>query len=191
MEPRFFAAPEEFRAWLEKHHDSETEIIVGYWKKATGTPSVTWEETVDEALCYGWIDGVRRTLDDASYTVRFTPRRPDSIWSQRNLDRVDALRADGRMMPPGVAAWEARRPEKSGYAVANHKADFPHEMQERFGDAWAFHAAQPPGYRKTTAHWVLSAKQEATRERRLRAVIAAARLGQRVHPQRPFDVLDD
>ncbi|MGB0653277.1 MAG: YdeI/OmpD-associated family protein [Thermoplasmatota archaeon] len=191
MKPRFFATPADFRSWLAEHHDMVAELLVGYWKKATGKPSVTWEETVDEALCYGWIDGVRRRIDDASFTVRFTPRRPGSIWSPRNLERVEALRADGRMEPPGLAAWEARRPDASkGYEARQEEAAFTAEQQAAFGDAWAFWEAQPPGYRKQWTHWVQSAKQEATRTRRLEALVAASRLGRRVNPQRPFD-LDD
>lgn len=191
MDPRFFADPDAFRAWLEGHHQDATELIIGYWKKATGRPSVTWEETVDEALCVGWIDGVRRRLDDESFTVRFTPRRDGSVWSRRNLDRVDALRAEGRMRPAGIAAWEARRPDRSGYSVSDRVEDFPPEVQERFGDAWAFHAQQPPGYRAQVADWVLAAKQDATKERRLAAVIAAARKGVRVEMARPFAHLDE
>lgn len=191
MTPRFFATPADFRRWLAKHHATASELLVGYWKKATKKPSVTWEETVDEALCYGWIDGVRRSLDDEAYTVRFTPRRPDSIWSPRNLERVGALRAEGRMEPPGLTAWQARRADAAADYLSQADAAFSDEQRAAFGDAWAFWEAQPPGYRKQWTHWVVSAKQPATRERRLAALVAASRSGERVHPQRPFTHLED
>ena len=189
MRPRFFAAPADFRRWLAEHHATEQELIVGYWKKATDKPSVTWEETVDEALCFGWIDGVRRSLDEDAYTIRFTPRRPDSVWSPRNLERVEALRAEGRMEPPGWTAWASRRHDASdSYEARQEDLAFDAPQQAAFGDAWAFWEAQPPGYRRQWTHWVLSAKKEATRERRLAAIVAASRAGRRVDPQRPFEL---
>lgn len=186
MNPRFFATPAEFRAWLAKHHDQEAELLIGYWKKATGKPSVTWEETVDEALCYGWIDGVRRSLDEEAYIVRFTPRRPGSIWSPRNLERVEALRAEGRMETPGIAVWEARREDASALYEARNQEFNPAE-RAAFGDAWTFWMEQPAGYRRQWTNWALTAKQDATRERRLAALVAASQAGRRVNPQRPYE----
>ncbi len=183
-EPVFFATPAAFRAWLEAHHSSDEPLWVGYYRKATGRPSVTWEETVDEALCFGWIDGVRKRRDETSYVIRFTPRRPGSVWSARNFERVEALRAAGRMRPPGLAAYAHRdKHAHSGYAVADRPTEFPPEIAARFQahpSAWAFYQAQPAGYRKQTVFWVTSAKRDATRERRLAQLIADAAEGLRV-----------
>lgn len=186
MSPRFFATPADFRRWLAKHQDTASELVVGYWKKATGKPSVTWEETVDEALCYGWIDGVRRSLDDEAYTVRFTPRRPGSIWSPRNLERVEVLRAEGRMEPAGLVVWEGRREDASALYEARNQ-EFNADQRAAFGETWAFWMAQPAGYRRQWTNWALTAKQEATRARRLAALVAASQAGRRVNPQRPYE----
>ena len=168
--PSFFAKPEDFGAWLDEHHDGAAELWVGYYKKATGKPSVTWEETVDEALCYGWIDGIRKRRDDESYVVRFTPRKPKSVWSQRNIDLVERLQTEGRMKPAGLAAYAHKdaHPD-SGYRTAD-AAELTSEMIDLFKqspDAWDFYQAQPPGYRRQAARWVVSAKREETRKRRL------------------------
>lgn len=173
--PNFFRTPADFRAWLQKHHGDEDHLWVGYYKKATAKPSVTWEQTVEEALCFGWIDGVRKSRDDESYVVRFTPRSPKSVWSQRNIDLVKRLTAEGRMKPEGLAAFEFKdaHPE-SGYAVAKMDGALPKEMKERFqkaAGAWEFYQEQPPGYRRQAARWVTSAKREETRERRLATLI--------------------
>lgn len=182
--PTFFATPQDFRAWLAAHHDTAQELWVGYYKVATKLPSVTWPQTVDEALCFGWIDGVRKSRDAQSYVIRFTPRTPRSVWSQRNIDRVETLRAQGRMQPAGLAAYAHKdaHPD-SGYTVASLAATLPEPMVERFqrrAEAWAFYQAQPPGYRKQTAHWVTSAKREATRERRLATLIDDSANGLRI-----------
>ena len=147
---------------------------------------MTWEASVDEALCWGWIDGIRRRLDDASYSVRFTPRRPDSVWSQRNLDRVDALRAAGRMQPAGLAVWEARDPAKSGYVASTSQDEMTAAELQAFGVHLEHFMAQPPGYRRQMAGWIHAAKKDETRARRLEAVIEASRQGIRVEPGRPF-----
>ncbi len=186
--PRFFKAPDQFRAWLEANHDQKDELVVGFYKKATGKPSITWAEAVDEALCFGWIDGRGRRIDEKSHTVRFTPRRRRSIWSSRNIGRVEALTAEGRMAPAGLAAFEARDPERS--EVYSHEkgrkrlsADFEKRLRAE-KKAWEFLESQPPGYRRTVAHWVMSAKQEETRERRLGALIEDSKAGLRVKPLR-------
>lgn len=183
--PRFFATPAVFRAWLDAHHDRAPELLVGFHKKGSGKPSMTWPESVDEALCYGWIDGVRRSLDEDSYTIRFTPRRPGSIWSNVNVAKVAALLQAGRMMPAGLAAWERRDPEKSGIYVfeRNHPVAFDAEMERRFKRsrrAWTFFQAQPPGYRKQATHYVTSAKRPETRERRLTTLIECSARGERL-----------
>jgi uncharacterized protein YdeI (YjbR/CyaY-like superfamily) len=184
VSPTFFATPADFRAWLEAHHASETELLVGFHKKGSGTPSITWPESVDEALCFGWIDGVRRSLDADAYTVRFTPRKRKSYWSIVNIRRAGELIAEGRMRPAGLAAFEARAGERSGVYSFEQKDEvrFDPEQAARFqadAQAWDFFQAQAPWYRRTATWWVISAKQEATRARRLATLMedsAAGRL---------------
>jgi uncharacterized protein YdeI (YjbR/CyaY-like superfamily) len=183
-EPIFFAGHAEFRAWLEKHHDTEDEVIVGFHKKATGKQTMSWAESVDEALCFGWIDGVRRPIDEHSYAQRFTPRRKRSIWSTRNIARVEALKSEGRMTPAGLAAFEARDPARSEiYSHEKGRGKLTPEYEERLranAKAWEFFSAQPPGYRRTAGHWVMQAKREETRERRLGTLIADSEAGRRI-----------
>ena len=176
MKPRFFATPDDFRAWLEANHDLESEVVVGFHKKHTGLPSLTWTESVREALCFGWIDGVRRRIDDDSYSIRFTPRKQGSNWSVVNVRHVAELTRAGRMHRAGIEAFEARTSEKTGvYTYENrHKAKLGPEQEERFRSnkqAWKFFQAQPPGYRQTAIFWVVSAKLEETRDRRLTTLI--------------------
>lgn len=168
--PTFFPEPTDFRAWLDEHHTSADHLWVGYYKKASGKPSVTWEETVVEALCYGWIDGIRRSRDDESFVIRFTPRKPKSVWSQRNIDLMERLIAEGRVKPAGLAAFAHKdvHPD-SGYRAADVTAKLTPEMIERFKAtprAWQFYQEQPPGYRRSAARWVMGAKREETRQRR-------------------------
>lgn len=185
MEPTFFSTPEEFGAWLAENHDREREVLVGFYKKHTGRPTLTWPQSVDEALCYGWIDGVRRSLGDEAYTIRFTPRKAKSTWSAVNLKRVPELIAEGRMHPAGLRAYEARE-ESNSRIYAYEQADaaaFDAGLEARFRaneTAWDFFQAQPPGYRKTSTHWVMSARQEATRLRRLDQLIADSASGRRL-----------
>lgn len=173
--PTFFPAPADFRAWLEEHHATSDHLWVGYYKKATNKPSVTWEDTVEEALCYGWIDGIRKSRGDQSYVIRFTPRKRRSVWSQRNIDLVERLTAEGRMKAEGLAAFAFKDLHSdSGYATARLDGAFTEQMLARFkdaADAWDFYQEQPPGYRKQTERWVTSAKREETRERRLATLI--------------------
>ena len=183
--PVFFATPAEFRRWLERHHASETELLVGFYKKGSGRPSITWPESVDEALCFGWIDGVRRSLGDDAYTIRFTPRKPTSIWSAVNVRNVERLVAAGRMQPAGLAAFAARSPERTAvYSFdRQHPPQFDAEMEARFRKnrkAWAFWESQPPGYRKTATHWVTSARRAETRERRLATLVEDCAAGRRI-----------
>ena len=155
--PIFFPTPDDFRAWLGEHHATADHIWVGYYKKATGKRSVSWEDTVEEALCYGWIDGIRKSLDDESYMTRFTPRSPRSVWSQRNIDLVERLTAEGRMKAEGLAAFSYRdvHPD-SGYVAARSGGALTDLMVARFKEnkeAWKFYQEQPPGYRRQTARW--------------------------------------
>jgi uncharacterized protein YdeI (YjbR/CyaY-like superfamily) len=181
----YFASPQEFRAWLEEHHESETEVLVGYWKRATGKPSLTWSQAVDEALCYGWIDGVLRRVDDERHVQRFTPRKPASNWSAVNIAKVEQLRAEGRMRPAGEAAFARRREARSGvYSYEQRdKAALEPAQEERFranAGAWEFFSTCPPSYRKMAVWWVVSAKRPDTRERRLTTLIEDSAAGRRL-----------
>jgi uncharacterized protein YdeI (YjbR/CyaY-like superfamily) len=189
VQPRFFSSPAQFRAWLEAHHEDETELLVGYYKKASGRPSMTWAESVDQALCFGWIDGVRRGIDDESYSIRFTPRKQRSTWSAINIKRVGELVEEGRMTPAGLAAFERRSDDRS--RIYSHErveqARFEPEQEQRFRAnkaAWAWFESQAPGYRRTALHWVVSAKRPEPRERRLAALIADSAAGEKIKPLR-------
>jgi uncharacterized protein YdeI (YjbR/CyaY-like superfamily) len=176
VEARFFATPDDFRAWLAEHHETETELLVGFYKKGTGRPSITWPESVDQALCFGWIDGVRRRLDEASYSIRFTPRKARSTWSAVNVKRMEELVEQGLAAPAGVAAFERRAEDRTAiYAYEQRRAarlDPDQQRRLRANErAWAFFEAQPPSYQRTATHWVTSAKKPETRERRLAQLI--------------------
>jgi uncharacterized protein YdeI (YjbR/CyaY-like superfamily) len=180
--PRFFKTPADFRAWLLKHHDTAPELLVGFYKKGSGKPSMTWPESVDEALCVGWIDGIRRRIDDDSYSIRFTPRRSGSIWSAVNTKRVAVLTRERRMRPAGLAAFEARDAKKTAiYSYERETAVWPPAFERQFranAKAWTHFNAAPPSYRRLATYWVTSAKQEATRQRRLATLIASWEKGQ-------------
>jgi uncharacterized protein YdeI (YjbR/CyaY-like superfamily) len=183
MPATFFPTPDDFRRWLSEHGHDVDELWVGYYKKATGRPSITWPESVDEALCYGWIDGLRKSIDDEAYRVRFTPRRRGSHWSRVNLERVAVLIDERRMTPDGLVIYEARDPDKAGYSFARDEARLSEEQVAAFeahAEAWAFWNAQPPGYRKQVTWWVVSAKREETRSRRLSTVIEDSANGLRI-----------
>jgi uncharacterized protein YdeI (YjbR/CyaY-like superfamily) len=185
MEPIYFSSPAEFRAWLEVHHETETELEVGFYRKASGVPSMTWSEAVDEALCFGWIDGVRHSVDDRRYRNRYTPRRRGSTWSVVNVRKVAALTEQGRMRPAGLRAFEARTDAKTGVYSFEQPKDprFTPEQARRFRaepDAWAFFSTTPPSYRRPATWWVISAKQEATRDRRFTKLIEDSRAGRRL-----------
>jgi uncharacterized protein YdeI (YjbR/CyaY-like superfamily) len=182
MEPTFFATPYDFRAWLQEHHETESELLVGFHKKGSARPSITWPESVDQALCFGWIDGVRRRIDDESYSIRFTPRKARSTWSAINVKRVGELTAEGLMRPAGVAAFERRSDDKTAiYAYEQRKAaTLDAEQKRRFmadKTAWAWFQAQPPSYRRTATYRVTSAKKAETRQRRLERLIADSGAG--------------
>jgi uncharacterized protein YdeI (YjbR/CyaY-like superfamily) len=189
MDPTFFPAPADLRAWLEENHASEGELWVGFYKVGTGRASITWPESVDEALCFGWIDGVRRKLDEESYVIRFTPRKPTSNWSAKNLARIEELIAEGRVRPAGRAVYEARdRAKEKVYSFERRKAAKLEPDQEArlraHEEAWEFFQSQPPWYRRTAIHWVISAKREATRERRLDTLIEDSAAGRKIGPLR-------
>lgn len=183
--PVFFSTPAKFAAWLRKHHARERELLVGFYKKGSGTPSITWPESVAEALCVGWIDGVRRSLDEERYTIRFTPRQAKSTWSAVNVKMAQQLIADGRMLPAGLAAFERRRDDATAiYAYEQRKTAELSPAQARLlhanRAARAHFDAQPPGYRHIVAHWINSARQESTRERRLAHLIECSAEGRRI-----------
>jgi uncharacterized protein YdeI (YjbR/CyaY-like superfamily) len=184
MKPTFFRSPAEFRAWLAEHHATARELLVGFYKRASGEPSITWPESVDEALCFGWIDGVRRRVDDRCYTIRFTPRRAGSVWSAVNIRRVKALTEEGRMRPAGLTAFEARRENRSGiYSYEQRRAEFDEPcagVLRKNKAAWKFFQAQPPSYRKMVVWWVVSAKKEETRLKRLGKLVEESAAGRRV-----------
>lgn len=176
MKPRFFATPAAWRAWLEKNHAEAEELLVGFHKVGSGKPSITWPESVDQALCFGWIDGKRKSVDEHSYTIRFTPRKRGSNWSAINVKRAKELIELGLMAPAGLAAFEARRDDRTAiYSYEQRKGaaiEGEHEAAfKRSPKAWAFFEAQPAWYRRTAAHWVISAKKEETRQKRLATLI--------------------
>jgi uncharacterized protein YdeI (YjbR/CyaY-like superfamily) len=182
--PVFFDSPAAWRAWLAEHHARAPEVLVGFHKKATGRPSLTWAESVAEALCFGWIDGVRRSLGPDAYTIRFTPRRPGSHWSQVNVDLVARLEEQGRMSDAGRAAFAARREDRTArFAYEQAEVAFEAEQEAAFradAQAWAWFSAQAPSYRKQATYWVTSAKRPATRARRLATLVECSREGRRL-----------
>jgi uncharacterized protein YdeI (YjbR/CyaY-like superfamily) len=183
--PIFFAKPDNFRVWLERHHETKREQWVGFHRKASRRPSITWPEAVDEALCFGWIDGLRKTIDAESYKIRFTPRRPTSNWSAINLRRMKELVREGRVRPAGIKAFQKRVPERSGiYSYENRKsATLSAAARKQFlADtvAWKFFQQQPASYRQTTIWWVASAKRPQTQQDRLRKLIAFSKTGRRL-----------
>ncbi len=183
MDPIFFETPEEFRAWLAENHATAAQLVVGFHKKGSGRKSITWPESVDEALCYGWIDGVRKGLDAESYTIRFTPRKKGSVWSTVNIARVQALTDLGRMRPMGLAAFEARKEDRSGiYSHEQGEVEMPEPylgLLRGNPAAWEFYESQPASYRKAVNWWVASAKKEETRRKRLDSLVACSARGER------------
>jgi uncharacterized protein YdeI (YjbR/CyaY-like superfamily) len=181
---RFFKTAGDFRTWLRAHHQTADELWVGYYKKGSGRASITWPESVDEALCVGWIDGIRKRVDEHSYTIRFTPRRTGSIWSAVNIARVAALTAEKRMRPAGLAAFAKRKEYKSGSYSYEQRRDALEEpyaaMVRKDRAAWQFFQAQPPYYRKMIGWWIVSAKREDTRLARVAKLIDACVRGERL-----------
>jgi uncharacterized protein YdeI (YjbR/CyaY-like superfamily) len=182
--PRFFRTPAEFRGWLEKNHDTTTELQVGFYKKSSGRKGITYEEALDEALAFGWIDGITRRIDDERWTIRFTPRKPKSNWSLKNIRRVGELTKQGRMAPAGVRAFEGRDRSRDGtYSFEQPQPELGEDLEKRFRrnrKAWGFWEAQPPGYRRVATWWVISAKREETRLRRLATLMEDSANGRRL-----------
>jgi len=189
-DPIFFASPDKLRRWFDEHHATADELWLGSYKKATGKPSVTWSEAVDEALCVGWIDSVRYSLDSERSAQRFTPRRKGSNWSAVNVVKAAELTKQGRMRPAGLAAFEARKPERSGiYSYEQrHQARLEPDEEARFraeGSAWTWFEKQAPSFRTAAVWWVTSAKRPETRSRRLTTLIEDAAAGRRPKPLTP------
>ena len=187
-DPLFFPTPADLRAWLAENHGTSDELWVGYYKKATGLPSITWPESVDEALCFGWIDGIRKSIDERSYRIRFTPRRRGSHWSARNLGRMKHLIAEGLVAEAGMAAYRKRDPGREKQASHEQRnVVFPPEYERQLqadADAWDYFQRTRPSYRKQVTWWVISAKREETRLRRLGILIESSAKGEVIPPMR-------
>lgn len=180
-EPKFFPTQEKFREWLTSNHSKETELIVGYYKVKSGFPSMTWSQSVDQALCFGWIDGIRRSIDEHSYQIRFTPRRKDSVWSPVNLNKIKELTKNDLMQQAGIDIFKNRaesKPHAYGFTKKNLK--MPSEFESQFktnSKAWAYFESLAPSYKKLSIHWIISAVQEKTKLKRLSELIAMSELG--------------
>jgi uncharacterized protein YdeI (YjbR/CyaY-like superfamily) len=184
MTPTFFAKQADFRKWLAQNHTTVTELLVGFYKVGSGRPSMTWPQSVDEALCFGWIDGVRKSIDQDSYCIRFTPRKPTSIWSAVNIRKIAQLIQKGLMQPAGLELFQKRNEAKSGiYAYENDTKKLAGHLEQNFKanpQAWDFFITQAPSYQKTMIHWIMTAKQEITQLSRLDKTIAASERQQRL-----------
>jgi len=179
--PTFFAKQSDFRKWLQKNHKKESELLVGLYKVDSGKPSMTWSQSVDEALCFGWIDGVRKSIDKDSYQIRFTQRKSTSIWSAINIKKIEELTKQGLMQPAGLASFEKRTESKSKiYSYEKDKVDLTQDFKKQFKankKAWDYFLSLAPSYRKVSAHWVMSAKQEMTKIKRLNQLISDSAAG--------------
>jgi len=184
VEPTFFSDQYEFRKWLEENHEREAELIVGFYKVGSGKPSMTWSQSVDQALCFGWIDAVRKSIDKDSYLIRFTKRRPKSIWSAVNIKKVEELTKLGLMKPAGIAAFNLREESRSRiYSYEKENIKLSSEFDDRFRantKAWSFFQSLPPSYQKPAIKWVMSAKQEATREKRFQELVRDSEAGRKI-----------
>ena len=175
MNPTFFSSQEKFRAWLEKHYQTETELLVGFYKVNSKKPSMPWSESVDQALCFGWIDGIRKSINEESYSIRFTPRKKTSIWSAINIKKVEELTKAGLMTEEGLKAFDLRSEERSRiYSHEKEPSFLTHDFEEQFKAnkaAWDYFNQQAPSYKKVIIHWIMSAKQEKTKISRLEKAI--------------------
>ncbi len=182
--PVFFSDQYEFRNWLEKNHAIETELFAGYYKVGSGKPSMTWSQSVDQALCFGWIDGIRRSIDSESYCIRFTPRKPASIWSNINIKKVEMLQKEGLMTQPGLDAFNNRKISKTGiYSFENGPPKLSAGFEDIFKEnikAWEYFTGQAPSYQRTITHWIMSARQESTQLSRLNKTIIASEASRRI-----------
>jgi len=185
-QPKFFKTPADFRKWFEKNHAKKSELLVGFYKRDSGKPSITWPESVDVALCFGWIDGVRKSLGDESYTIRFTPRKATSIWSSANIKHVDRLTKLGVMTQSGLEAFKKRDEKRSRiYSYETKDKKLTPEYEKKFKankKAWKFFQSMAPWYQRTASHWVIAAKQEETRQRRLNILIKDSGNGKKIGP---------
>ena len=182
-EPTYFSTEADFRRWLETNSETAPELLVGFWKKGSGKPSIDWPQARDQALCFGWIDGVRKSLGDEAYTIRFTPRRKGSIWSTVNVERFAALKAAGQMTSAGERAYEENEGKTGLYAYERALAAFDAEQEAHFRknkEAWADWEKRPPSYRKVVLHWVTSAKKPETRAKRLATLIESSAKGEKI-----------
>jgi uncharacterized protein YdeI (YjbR/CyaY-like superfamily) len=182
-EPTFFLTEADFRRWLEANHEAAPELLVGFWKKSSGKPSIDWPQARDQALCFGWIDGIRKSLGDDAYTIRFTPRRKGSIWSKVNVERFEALKAAGLMTTAGERAYEENKHKSGLYSYENEASALTPAEETLFRAntaAWEYWQKQPPGYCRTVLHWVTSAKRGETRTRRLEQLIEDSAAGRRI-----------
>lgn len=188
MAPSFFATTIDFRKWLQKNHTIKKELVVGFYKVRSGKKSITWSESVDQALCFGWIDGIRKSIDEESYCIRFTPRKPGSIWSSVNINKIELLKTQGLMHPKGIESFEKRKDDKSGiYAYEKATVALSKDFEKKLKTnkkAWAFIKSMPPTYQKIVTNWVMSAKQEATRIKRLNDLINDSEAGIKIKSQR-------
>ena len=188
MKPRFFSNPLKFRKWLEVNHKSKKELVVGFYKKSSGKSSITWPESVDQALCFGWIDGIRGSINENSYSIRFTPRNPKNTWSAVNIKKAEQLKKSGLMMPAGLAAYKKREEKNSGIYSFEQKIIILDSKYENIFKknkiAWKNFQLQPPYYKRTVTHWVMSAKQEETRLRRLKTLIDDSENGLKIKQMR-------
>ncbi len=183
QQPTFFATEADFRRWLEANHENAPELLVGFWKKGSGKPSIDWPQARDQALCFGWIDGVRKSLGEEAYTIRFTPRRKGSIWSKVNIERFAALKAEGQMTAAGERAFDDEKAKRGVYAYENAPKELAPEDEALFRKnkvAWADWEKRPPSYRRVVTHWVTSAKKPETRARRLAILIESAAAGEKI-----------
>jgi uncharacterized protein YdeI (YjbR/CyaY-like superfamily) len=189
MRPKFFETAEDLRAWFEEHHETAAELWVGLYKKSSGRPSIAWPEVVDEALCFGWIDGIRKSIDSERYMNRLTPRKPKSHWSAVNVRRFGQLKRQGRVRPAGQRAFDLRRKDETGVSYElRHQITLDPAFERRFRAkkrAWSWFQAQAPSYRTMAVYWVMSAKREEARVRRLERLIEDSAKGQRVPPLAP------
>jgi uncharacterized protein YdeI (YjbR/CyaY-like superfamily) len=190
MKPTFFRTPAEFRRWLEKNHGTESELLLGFYRRDAGKGGITYSEALDEALCCGWIDGVRKRLDGVSYTVRFTPRKPDSVWSAVNTKRIGELMRMGRVHASGQNVFDNRNQQRAKqYSYEREESKFDDASEKQFRadkTAWKFYEAQAPWYRRTSCYWVMSAKREGTRLRRLTKLIGDSAAGRRIDMLNPL-----
>jgi len=184
-----FSSPEEFRKWLAKNHAAATELFVGFYKKSSGKKSATYSEALDEALCFGWIDGVRRSINSESYTIRFTPRRPKSIWSLVNVRHVKRLQKSGKMAEPGIKAFALREKHRTGiYSFEQKRPGLSARFKKLFranAPAWEFFTKQAPWYQRTAGHWVVRAKQDETQMRRFAKLVEVSGKGRRLDQLTP------